>query len=196
MPDNYLLVKGANGYTVKVKLVELADGTFAVKSDAQLTGSTVAQKASASQTRPSNATAYAANQVVGQNPAANMVFATNLPAGNGFVILSAHLRIDRNAIPAGMGSFRLHLYDAAPTAIVDGAAYNLPSGDRSKYLGHVTLFSPTLLGDTIILQATDVNLVGKLAAGSSSIWGINTTLSAFTPTAQAVKTVTLNVVAL
>ena len=41
MPDNYLLVKGANGYTVKVKLVELADGTFAVKSDAQLTGSTV-----------------------------------------------------------------------------------------------------------------------------------------------------------
>jgi hypothetical protein len=33
MADNYLLVKGENGYTVKVKLKDLEDGTFALASD-------------------------------------------------------------------------------------------------------------------------------------------------------------------
>lgn len=33
MADNYLLVKGENGYTVKVKLKDLKDGTFALASN-------------------------------------------------------------------------------------------------------------------------------------------------------------------
>lgn len=33
MADNYLLVKGENGYTVKVKLKDLEDGTFALASN-------------------------------------------------------------------------------------------------------------------------------------------------------------------
>ena len=43
MADNYLLVKGENGYMVKLKLVDLGDGTFGLKAvaDAKLTGSRV-----------------------------------------------------------------------------------------------------------------------------------------------------------
>lgn len=32
MADNYLLVKGENGYMVKLKLVDLGDGTFGLKA--------------------------------------------------------------------------------------------------------------------------------------------------------------------
>ena len=39
MADNYLLVKGENGYMVKVKLVDLGDGTYAHAN--ALSGSTV-----------------------------------------------------------------------------------------------------------------------------------------------------------
>ena len=156
----------------------------------------IGKTVSASQTRPNNVTAYDALDVVGQDAAANMVF-SNVIADEGaaFVIFGARLRIDVAAIPAGMSNFRLHLYNAAPTAIVDNAAYTLPAGDRAKYLGYVEISGVLDLGDTLWIQATGVNFVGKLAAGSTSLWGILQTVSAYTPTASAVKTVTLNIAA-
>lgn len=194
MADNYLLVKGENGYMVKVKLADLGDGTYAHGN--VLLGSAVGQSISASQTRPNDVLAYNALDVVGANPAANITFANVLPtAGGTFVILGARLRIDRNAIPAGMSSFRLHLYNAAPTAIADNAVYNLPAADRAKYLGYITLSASLVLGDTVWLQVSDVNFIGKLAAGSTSLFGILQTVGAFTPTASTVKTVTLNLAA-
>ena len=157
--------------------------------------SSAATSVSASQTRPADTTGYTALDVVGQSPAANMEFATGLDAGSGFVIFGARLRIDAAAIPSGMTSFRLHLYNAAPTAIADNAAYNLPAGDRAQYLGYVEVSGVLNLGNTLWIQATGVNFVGKLAAGSTSLWGILQTVSAYTPTASVVKTVTLNIAA-
>ena len=154
----------------------------------------IGKTVSASQTRPNNTTAYAALDVVGQDSAANMVFSNVITdEGGTFVIFGARLRIDVAAIPAGMSSFRLHLYNAAPTAIVDNAAYNLPAGDRAKYLGYVEISGVLDICDTLWIQATGVNFVGKLAAGSTSLWGILQTVSAYTPTASVVKTVTLNI---
>ena len=156
----------------------------------------IGKTVSASQTRPNNVTAYDALDVVGQDSAANMVFSNVIAdEGGAFVIFGARLRIDVAAIPAGMSSFRLHLYNAAPTAIVDNAAYNLPAGDRAKYLGYVEISGVLDIGDTLWIQATGVNFVGKLAAGSTSLWGILQTVSAYTPTASAVKTVMLNIAA-
>lgn len=196
MADNYLLLKGASGYTIKQKMIDLGDGTFAVKSDAQIAGSSIGASVSASQTRPNDTTAYAAGDVVGTNPATNLVFNNVLPnAGGVFVVLGARIRIDVAAIPAGMSGFRVHLYNAAPTAIVDNAPYNLPSGDRAKYLGFITVSSIRDLGDTLWVQDDNLNVTGKLAAGSTSLWGILETIGAFTPTALAVKTITLNIAA-
>ena len=154
----------------------------------------IGKTVSASQTRPNNTTAYDALDVVGQDPAANMAFSNVIAdEGGAFVIFGARLRIDVAAIPAGMSSYRLHLYNAAPTAIVDNAAYNLPSGDRAKYLGYVEISGVLDIGDTLWAQATGVNFVDKLDAGSTSLYGILQTVSAFTPTAQTVKTVILNI---
>ena len=160
----------------------------------QLTGSLTGQVTSASQTRPNDTTAYTALDVVGQNPAANLTFANVLPdAGGTFVILGARLRIDAAAIPAGMTTFRLHLYSEAPTAIADNAAYNLPAADRAKYLGYVTIGNILDIGDTLYLQSDNINVTGKLAAASTSLFGILQTVGAYTPTASVVKTITLNV---
>lgn len=151
---------------------------------------------SATQTRPNNTTAYTAGDVVGQDAAANIEF-TNVmvAAGDRFVIFNASLRIDVGAIPAGMSSFRLHLYNAAPTAITDNLAYNLIAADRAKYLGFITIPAPIDAGDTLWAQVSDVNFVGKLADASTTLYAVLQTVGAYTPTALTVKTVTLNVAA-
>lgn len=149
---------------------------------------------SATQTRPNDTTAYAAGDVVGTDAATNLIFSNVLPDnGAGFVILGARLRIDVAAIPSGMTGFRLHLYNAAPTAIADNAAYNLIAADRAKYLGFITISGVRDNGNTLWGQDDGLNITGKLAAGSATLYGVLETIAAYTPTASVVKTVTLNV---
>lgn len=161
-----------------------------------LTGSTTGTSVSTAITRPNDTTAYTAGDVVGESPATNMTFANVLPnAAGAFVILGARIRIDVAAIPSGMAGFRLHLYNAAPTAIADNAVYNLPSADRAKYLGYITILTTRDIGDTVWVQDDNLNATGKLAAGSTTLYGILETIGAYTPTASTVKTITLNIAA-
>ena len=163
--------------------------------DAKLTGSRAGLTVLASQARPDNIVAYEAGDVVGQDPAANIEFTNVLSdAGGNFIVLGTRLRIDVGAIPPGMTGFRLHLYNAAPTAIIDGGVFDLPSGDRDKYLGYITITTPVDLGNTLIAQDDGINFTGKLADESTSMYGVLQTLGAFTPTAQCAKTITLNIV--
>jgi hypothetical protein len=139
-------------------------------------------------TRPDDTTAYTALDVLGGTSAGNSVieFTNIAPSGGGsIVLLYASLRVDVGTVPAGYGQMRLHLYDSAPAAIADNAAYNLPSGDRAKYLGYLTLGTPIDLGDTLFSE--DDFLRKQIVATSSSIFAIAQTLSAFTPTASTVK---------
>ncbi len=147
------------------------------------------------QTRSTDTTGYAVGDVVGTNPATNLTFANILnTAGAQFVILGANMEVDSSAVPTNMGNFRLHLYNAAPTAILDNSPFNLPSADRAKYLGYMTLATPVLLGDTLWSQNDNKNFAGKLAAGSSTLSGMVETLSSYVPTASCVKTVFLNLI--
>ena len=162
---------------------------------AQLAGGLVqvGKSASASVTRPDNTTAYDELDVVGTDPATVLEFEGVSVSEGGFVaIMGVRLRIDAAAIPAGMATFRLHLYSSAPTAIADNDAYNLPSGDRAKYLGYITIPAPVDLGDTLQCQDDNVNLTVKLANGSTTLYGILQTVGAYTPTALTVKQVTIN----
>jgi hypothetical protein len=161
----------------------------------QLTGSITGKETSANFTRPNDTNDYLALDVVGSSPGANLTFSNVLAnAGGTFAILSAKLRIDVSAVPSGMSGFRLHLYNAAPTAIADNDPYNLPAADRAKYLGYITLSNPSDLGDTLCGQDEGVNFVRKLAEGSTTLYGILQTIGAYTPTAQSVKTITLETV--
>jgi hypothetical protein len=148
---------------------------------------------SVSKTRPDNATPYTALDVVGTDAATNMEFTgIGSVAGGHVIITGISMRCDVNAVPSGMSSFRLHLYDAAPTAIADNTAYNLPSGDRDKYLGYIEVATPIDLGDTIFARTDNLNYKVKLAAASTTLYGLLQTVGAYTPTAQAVKTVKLH----
>lgn len=141
-------------------------------------------KVTATITRPANTTAYTANKVVGNTTYSTI--STGIIAGAGFKITAVTLEVDANSgvvMPAE--GFRLHLYNASPAAIVDGAAFNLPSGDRSKYLGFIPILTPTVLGDTQWSQ-NNVSFSSKLASGSSSLYFYLETLGAWTPSSGLV----------
>lgn len=149
-------------------------------------------KTTASKTRPADATAYVAGDVIGADPATNWTFSNVLSNAAGmFIISSVTLEVDVAAVPAGMGGFRLHLYDSAPTAIIDNAAFDLASGDRAKYLGYITLDTPVDLGTTLWSQTNNVNFTGKLAAASTTLSGMLETLGGYTPSSATVKSITL-----
>jgi hypothetical protein len=72
-------------------------------------------------TRPANATPYTAGDVVG----GVIPFYGMSNAAGAILITSADLRIDVAAIPAGMTSFRLHLYSVTPpSALADHAVWD------------------------------------------------------------------------
>ncbi len=153
----------------------------------------------ASFTRPNDTAAYTAGDAVGVTGSSILTFAgltaTGSAPGRNLMITSASLRIDVGSVPAGMSGFRLHLYTAAPDAIADNAPWDLASaGDRSKYQGFIDLPAPSDLGSTIFAQADGINHQVQLADGATAIYGVLQTFAAYTPTAQAVKTITLRAV--
>jgi len=145
-------------------------------------------------TRPANTTAYTAGDVVGPTAAA-IEFASFAPPASHFVITDADLRIDVAAVPSGMTTFKLHLYDATPpSALADNAAWDLPAGDRANYLGFITLDPPVDMGSTLFISMNAVNKKLKLGAGSTSLFGYLVTTTGFTPSSATVKTIRLNAI--
>lgn len=140
----------------------------------------MAYKSQPTVTRPANTTAYTAGDVVGG--AITFSDMASVAAGRDIIITSAALRIDVSAIPAGMTSFRLHLYSVTPpSAIADNAAWDLPSGDRASYLGYVDIGSPADAGSTLYCQVDSVNKQLRLGSAESSLYGYLVTNGAYTP---------------
>ena len=192
--DMYLLGVAieAGDITVSVNdiTVSVSDGTVSITGYVKSGASYV----TATQTRPNDTVSYTAYDVVGQNPGANVTFSNVSSVSGGHIIIqSACLEVDVAAVPTGMSSFRLHLYDAAPTVIADNAAYDLPSGDRAKYLGYIEFDTPIDLGATLWSQKDALGMKRKLAAGSTALYGILQTIGGFTPSASTVKSISLNV---
>lgn len=137
-------------------------------------------------TRTADTTAYTGGDVIGINNAGSAGSAihqfTNIgPAGGYIIITGADLRIDLSSVPAGMTSFRLYLYDVSPTAILDNAAWDFGSGDRSLLLGYIDLGSPVDLGSTLFVQADGINKQFKLASASTTLYGELVTNGGYTP---------------
>lgn len=143
-------------------------------------------------TRPANTTAYNAGDVVG----GAITFAGIAPFGGDILVTSTALRININAIPSGMTSFRLHLYDVTPpSATADNAAWDLPAGDRASYLGYVDLGSPADVGATLFVQTDQVNK--QFRARTADLYGYLVTNGGYTPAANSeVYVPELNAVAL
>jgi hypothetical protein len=146
-------------------------------------------------TRPANTNTYTALDVIGTAATSTMAISlAPVEVGSHYIIMGASLRIDLAAVPASMTSFRLHLYSAAPTAIVDEGAYNLIEADRDKYLGWIDFDQPTDLGDTIYTCKENINMKRKLAASTDIVYGVLQTVGALVGASGTVFTVKLHAV--
>jgi hypothetical protein len=140
-------------------------------------------------TRPSNTTGYTAGDVIGiadSGTPANAGSAIHTlssigPAGGYILVQSVRLMIGLSSVTSGMGAFRLHLYTASPTAILDNAAFDLVSGEVANYAGYVDLPAPQDFGSILMTQADYPGTLIKLAAGSSTLYAELETKGTFTP---------------
>jgi hypothetical protein len=142
--------------------------------------------------RPTNVTAYVAGQCVGvadpttpANAGSAVLKFPQVGGKGGLVrVVGADLMIYLAALPAGMAAFDLHLYNGAPDARLDGAAWDLASqNDRDRYCGKVTLPAPTDVGSTLYSEILNLARTIKLQDGSEDLYGILVTTAGYTPAA-------------
>ncbi len=115
-----------------------------------------------------------------------------LPApGSTFSIVNASLRIDGATVETT--AWRLHMFSVTPpSALADDAAFLLASGDRSSYLGYIDLAQVVDVGDTLYIEA--FNIQKHLTLTGTSIFGYLVNGTTLTPQAVA-HTVTIRAIA-
>ncbi len=165
------------------KLPALQSGAVPVGDNSgSLTVDGKAYRAAVTVTRPSNTTAYAAGDVVGDTGGSAILTLSSIGPSGGYVLVqSVRLLIGATSVPSGMSSFRVHFYTVSPTAIADNAAFDLVSGDVANYAGFVDLPAPQDLGSTLFTQLDYCGLAVKLASASTSLFAEIETRGAFTP---------------
>jgi hypothetical protein len=112
------------------------------------------------------------------------------------MITSLDLLIGAAAVPAGMSVIRMYLYSASPpSAYADNAVWDLPSGDRSSFVGYVEFPAITDLGSTLFTQLDNAGKQVKL--NGTSLFAYIVTSTGFTPAANSESyTATLRAVSL
>jgi len=161
-----------------------------------------AYRAAVTVTRPSNTTAYTAGDVIGvadsgtpANAGSAIITLPSIGPSGGYVLIqSVRLMIGLTSVTSGMAGFRLHLYTASPTAILDNAAFDLVSGDVANYAGFIDLPTPQDLGSTLMAQADYPGTLVKLAANNTSLFAELETRGGYQPasgTAYDLRVLTL-----
>lgn len=148
--------------------------------------------------RTADTNAYTANDVLGPatGSTAALEFDNIGPAGGGEVLITTvKLEIDLSALPSGMTSFRLYLYNVTPpSALGDNAAWDLPSGDRASFKGYVDLGTPVDLGSTLYVETLQVNKQATVPSGGK-LFGYLVTNGAYTPASGTTYKVSLHSIA-
>jgi hypothetical protein len=148
-------------------------------------------------TRPANTTAYTANSVWGGAFLLSAVGSANREA----IITGVQVIFSNTSVPSGMGAFRLYLYNVTPpSAIADGGAFSLPSGDRANCLtpGGINLGIAQLsVGGGSVVLDTFASNVGSLneqisVPASANIFGYLVTVGAYTPVSASTAVVRLS----
>jgi hypothetical protein len=185
--ENSLLYEVIKVSTIDGESLSVSD------DDGSLTVDGKAYRSVATITRPSNTTAYAAGDVVGDTGGSAILSMTAIGPSGGFVLVqSVSLIFSDSVVPAGMAAFRIHMYSASPTAIADNAAFDLLSGDRNAYMGYIDLPAPLDLGSTIYTQTDYPGRLIKLAAASTTLFAEIETRGAYTPVSASTVSLRIN----
>lgn len=127
-------------------------------------------------------TPAASSHTAGDCNGAAAEFVLAAPSGCVFMITDADFYIDGGTAEAT--AWRLHLYNVTPpSASADDAAWDVPSGDRSAYIGYIDLGTAVDLGSTQGIQNAGVNRSVKLSG--TSVFGYLVNLTTLTPAAVA-----------
>lgn len=136
-------------------------------------------------TRPANTTAYTAGDVVG----GALTIASVGPAGGGDVLMTAvRLMLNITALPSGMTTFKLALYNVTPpSAIADNSPWTLGSGDRASYLGMIRgILSGAIGTGTQSVEAVlELSPAQQFTIPSTGLFAYLVTDGAFTPAANS-----------
>ena len=166
----------ATSFTIPLGTQIISDGGTTITVDGK------AYRSTSTITRPSNTTAYTAGDVVGDTGGSAILTLSSIGPSGGFILIqSAALIFSDSTVPSGMGAFRIHLYNATPTAIADNAPFDLTSGDRTKYVGYIDVSAPQDFGSTIYTQVDYPGRLIKLDADSTTLFAEIETRGAYTP---------------
>lgn len=103
-------------------------------------------------------------------------------SGSVVMITDAELEIDGGTAEAT--AWRLYLYNVTPpSATADDGAWDLPSGDRTAFLGYIDLGTAVDLGSTQWVETHGVNKTVKLSG--TTVFGYLINLTTLTPAAVA-----------
>ena len=148
----------------------------------------------ASFTRPNNTTAYASGQLIANDTAAGSVTPMSFPIAKSATgqTLMLRARISKTGTGTSGATFRIHFYEASPTAANgDGAAWS--TNKAASYLGNIDVAVSYAMTDGAAgfgSAAAGAEMRLRLSVGST-IYGLLEARGAYTPTAQEVITVTL-----
>jgi hypothetical protein len=151
-------------------------------------------RVSASFTRPNNSTPYVVGQLVANNTAAGSVvpmsFAISRLAGKGGMIRRVRLR--KNGTGITNASFRLHLYSVAPTpSNGDGGAWL--TDQAGAYVGSMDVTCDRAFTDGASGNGVP-NTGSEIIFTADTYYGLLEARAAYTPTAQEILTLLLEVV--
>lgn len=138
-------------------------------------------------TRPSDTTAYTANDVVGVTGGgtAAITFALGAVSGSSIMIRSVGFMRNASALIASEAAYALYLYSITPpSALADNTAFDIPSGDRASFLGKIAISTPVDEGSTLWIEMNGVNKQVRLAG--TSIYAYLVTAGGYTPASAAV----------
>lgn len=134
---------------------------------------------SAEVTRPADTTAYAAKDAIANSTSAPTVItftgAVN-NIGESGVIRKATLQTDQ---AANTSTFRLHLFNAAPTTLTnDNAAQLIDYADKASYLGYIDITNVAEAGSSI---GVNTNAFHFVSGATVNLFGMLESVGGFTP---------------
>lgn len=175
MADNFTTTDASN---TSVTLAAKEDGS-GVKASQIVS---VSAAPTVTLTRPANTTAYTANDAIGTGITFSGMGRQN--GGCGLITGAKIIMADPTVI---VPEIHLWLFDTAPGATTDNAAFDVSDADALTFVGLV-VFTPAGASDSAsnrVYQAVNTPIGYKCASGATSLFGLVKTMTGFTPLANS-----------
>jgi hypothetical protein len=201
-PSSMPVTPGAGAFVATYEITEESEQRLIQRmalNDAEGTDVTVGSAATitTSVTRPLDTTTYAANDAMSNSTSSPAVIsfasAARVSGGSGIV---TDLLLTSSIDPALLLDCELWLFDSAPTALNDNAAFALSDTDVLKLVGVVPLTLATTTagsGTSSFAHAQNLN-IGFTCVGGTTLYGLLKAKNAYVPASGEVLTLRAKVV--